>query len=102
MSEAGTVRMWPADQAEGVDFTTGFYRVKVYADYGKMVDNGDGTWSYWTWVPGENGTFVYREAARGEGTLVRDGNGNWKFVSDTTGLKKTLVRDEDGNWSFQN
>jgi uncharacterized protein (DUF2141 family) len=101
MSEAGTVRMWPADQAEGVDFTTGFYRVKVYADYGKMVDNGDGTWSYWTWVKGENGVFAYREAARGEGTLVRDGSGNWRFVSDSTGLKKTLVRDEDGNWSFQ-
>ncbi len=102
MSAPGTARMLPADQAEGVDFTSGFYRIKVFADYGRMVDNGDGTWSYWTWVKTGSGSFSYREAARGEGTLVRDSDGNWSFVSDTTGMKGVLVRDEDGNWSFKN
>ena len=103
MSEPGTARMLPADQAEGVDFTTGFYRIKVFADYGKMVDNGDGTWSYWTWVEsGSAGRYAWSEAARGKGTLVRDADGNWSFVSDSTGLKGVLVRDEDGNWKFQN
>ena len=102
MSEPGTARMLPADQAEGEDFTTGFYRIKVFADYGKMVDNGDGTWSYWTWVRTGASSFDWREAARGEGTLVRDADGNWKFVDDATGRKGVLVRDEDGNWKFQN
>ena len=106
MSPAGTVRMWPLDQAEaqGVDFSSGFFRVKVFADYGEMVDNGDGTWSYWTWVQDgpKSFSFRYKEAARGEGTLVRDADGNWSFVSDATGMKGVLVRDEDGNWSFRN
>ena len=103
MSEPGTARMLPADLAEGVDFATGFFRIKIRADYGKMVDNGDGTWSYWTWVQDKGDSFVFRfkEAARGEGTLVRDADGNWSFVSDATGRKGVLVRDEDGNWSFQ-
>ena len=101
MSEAGTARMLPADQAEGVDFAAGFYRIKVYADYGKLVDNEDGTWSYWTWVRTGSSTFDWREAARGKGTLVRDANGNWRFVSSATGLSATLVRNEDGTWTFQ-
>jgi uncharacterized protein (DUF2141 family) len=101
MTEPGTARMLPADQAEGVDFTTGFYRVKVYADYGRMVDNGDGTWSYWTWVKSGASAYTFKETARGKGTLVRDADGNWHFVSDATGMKGVLVRDEDGNWSFQ-
>ena len=98
--------MLPADLAEDpdLDFTSGFYRIKVFADYGEMVDNGDGTWSYWTWVQDGPKSYVYRykEAARGEGTLVRDADGNWSFVSDATGMKGVLVRDEDGNWSFLN
>ena len=94
MSAPGTARMLPADQAEGEDFTTGFYRVKVYADYGKMVDNGDGTWSYWTWVKTGSSSFVYKEAARGAGKLIRDSAGNWSFVSDATGRKGVLVRDD--------
>ena len=102
MSAPGTARMLPADQAEDVDFTTGFFRIKIYADYGKMVDNGDGTWSYWTWMKSDSSSYVFREAARGKGTLVRDANGNWSFVDDATGRKGVLVRDEDGNWSFQN
>ena len=71
-SAAGVSRMMPADQAEGVDFSAGFFRVKVFADYGKMVDNGDGTWSYWTWTDRGNGVWTFGEAARGTGTLVRD------------------------------
>ena len=101
LSDPGTMRMLPADQAEGVDFTAGFYRIKVFADYGKMVENGDGTCSFWTWVQTGSNSFEYKEAARGRGTLVRDSNGNWSFVSDATGLKGTLVRGEDGSWSFQ-
>ena len=101
MSEPGAARMLPADQAEGVDFSTGFYRIKIYADYGKMVDNDDGTWSYWTWVRTGTNVYVYKEAARGTGTLVRDADGNWSFVSDASGLKETLVRGEDGSWTFQ-
>ncbi len=102
LSEPGTAVLKPADQIEDVDLATGFYRVKIYADYGKMVDNGDGTWSYWTWQKSGEGVYAYKEVARGEGTLVRDANGNWKFVDDATGLKKALVRDADGNWKFQN
>ena len=101
LSEAGTVRMRPADQAEDVDFTTGFYRVKIYADYGKMVDNGDGTWSYWTWVKTSTTGFEFKEAARGEGTLVRDANGNWRFVDpETKQTSGSLFRDPDGDWKF--
>ena len=101
MSEPGTARMWPADQAEGVDFSAGFYRVKIYADYGKMVDNGDGTWSYWTWLQNANGSFEFKEAARGEGTLVRDADGNWRFVDPATKKASgTLYRDPDGAWQF--
>ena len=101
-SPAGTARMTPADQAEGVDFTTGFYRVKIYADYGRMVDNGDGTWSYWTWLRRGLNQWVWAEAARGEGTLVRDGEGNWRFVADSEAASKSgsLVRDADGDWTF--
>lgn len=103
LSEPGTAVLKPADQAaEEVDLTTGFYRVKVFADYGRMVDNGDGTWSYWTWAKASSGVYSFKEVARGEGTLVRDADGNWKFVDDATGLRKTLVRDENGNWKFQN
>ena len=101
LSAAGTARMWPADQAEGVDFTTGFYRVKIYADYGKMVDNGDGTWSYWTWVKTSANGYEFKEAARGEGTLVRDAQGNWRFVDPETEQKSgSLYRDPDGDWKF--
>ena len=103
LSEPGTAVLKPADQAaEEGDLTTGFYRVKVFADYGRMVDNGDGTWSYWTWAKASSGVYSFKEVARGEGTLVRDADGNWKFVDDATGLRKTLVRDENGNWKFQN
>jgi hypothetical protein len=101
LSEPGTTVLKPEDLAD-VELGSGFFRIKVYADYGKMVDNGDGTWSYWAWVRTGDRTFVYREAARGKGTLVRDAEGNWSFVSDATGLRETLVRDDDGNWSFQN
>ena len=101
LSDPGTATMWPGDQAEGVDFSTGFYRIKVYADYGRMVENDDGTCSFMTWVRTGPNSFEYREAARGKGTLVRDANGNWSFVSSATGLKGSLVRDDDGNWSFQ-
>lgn len=101
LTPPGTVRMKPAEQAEDVDFETGFFRIKVYADYGRMVDNGDGTWSYWTWVRHGIDRWDYEEAARGEGTLVRDADGNWSFVSDASGLRETLVRGEDGSWSFQ-
>ncbi|MBQ3811672.1 MAG: hypothetical protein II839_12755 [Kiritimatiellae bacterium] len=101
LSEPGVARMLPADQAEGVDFTTGFYRVKIYADYGKMVDNGDGTWSYWTWLKNANGSFEFREAARGEGVLVRDADGNWRFVEPGAAKPSgTLYRDPDGGWKF--
>ena len=101
LSEAGTARMWPADQAEGVDFTAGFYRVKIYADYGKMVDNGDGTWSYWTWVKTSENGYEFKEAARGEGTLVRDAQGNWRFVDPETEQESgSLYRDPDGDWTF--
>ena len=101
-SPAGTARMRPADQAEGVDFAAGFYRVKIYADYGKMVDNGDGTWSYWTWVRDTVNVWTWSEAARGEGTLVRDGEGNWRFVADPDDAKSSgsLVRGADGSWTF--
>ena len=101
-SPAGTARMRPADQAEGVDFAAGFYRVKIYADYGKMVDNGDGTWSYWTWVRDTVNVWTWSEAARGEGTLVRDGEGNWRFVADPDDAKSSgsLVRGADGSWNF--
>lgn len=101
LSAPGTARMTPADQAEGVDFTAGFYRVKIYADYGKMVDNGDGTWSYWTWLRDATGTWSFREAARGEGTLVRDADGNWRFVEPGAAKPSgTLYRDPDGEWKF--
>lgn len=97
----GTFTMKPADQAEGIDLATGFYRVKVFADYGKMVDNGDGTWSYWTWINQGNNRWVFTEAAKGEGTLVRDAQGNWMFVEDASSLKSgSLYRSEDGTWSF--
>jgi len=76
--------------------------VKIYADYGAMVDNENGTWSYWTWVETSSNTFEYKEAARGKGTLVRDADGNWRFVDDASGLTGTLVRGEDGSWTFQN
>ena len=88
-------------KAEGVDFTAGFYRVKVYADYGKMVDNGDGTWSYWTWLRAADGSWSFREAVRGEGTLVRDADGNWRFVDpDAPKASGSLYRDPDGDWKF--
>ena len=101
LTAPGVARMMPAEKASGVDFTSGFFRVKVYADYGRMVDNGDGTWSYWTWVRHGTDRWDYEEAARGKGTLVRDADGNWSFVSDATGRKGVLVRNEDGTWTFQ-
>ena len=97
---AGIVRMKPADQAD-LDWNTGFFRLRVYADYGRMTDNGDGTCTYWTWMPSEGNAWAWAEAARGTGTLVRDAEGNWSFVSDATGATGTLVRDENGDWSFQ-
>ena len=97
---AGSAVMKPADQAD-IDYATGFFRIRVGADYGKMVENGDGTCSYMTWVAGANGSWSWAEAARGTGTLVRNANGTWNFVSDATGRKASLVRDENGNWTFQ-
>ena len=97
---AGTIRMKPAEMSDA-DFTSGFYRVKITADYGKMVDNGDGTCTYWTWVKSESNTWTYTAAATGEGTLVRDADGNWSFVTDTDSAKSgSLIRNEDGSWTF--
>ena len=101
MTAPGVALLKPAEKAEDVDFNSGFFRIKVYADYGRMVDNGDGTWSYWTWVRHGTDRWDYEEAARGKGTLVRDADGNWSFVSDATGRKGVLVRNEDGTWTFQ-
>ena len=97
---AGTAVMKPADQAD-IDYRAGFFRIRVSADYGKMVDNEDGTCSYMTWMPDSAGVWSWTEAARGTGTLVRDADGTWSFVSDATGRTATLVRDENGNWTFQ-
>ena len=103
LSDPGTGVLRPEDQLgpDAIDLSTGFYRIKVFADYGKMVENADGTCSFWTWVRTGPNAFEYREAARGKGKLVRDANGNWSFVSDATGRKGVLVRGEDGTWSFQ-
>ena len=97
---AGTIRMKPADSSDA-DFKSGFFRVKITADYGKMVDNGDGTCTYMTWVKKENNTWSFTEAATGKGTLIRDADGNWMFVTDAEGAASgTLIRNEDGSWSF--
>ena len=103
LSDPGTGVLRPEDQLgpDAIDLSTGFYRIKVFADYGRMVENADGTCSFWTWVRTGPNAFEYREAARGKGKLVRDANGNWSFVSDATGRKGVLVRGEDGTWSFQ-
>ena len=92
--------MKPADSSDA-DFKSGFFRVKITADYGKMVDNGDGTCTYMTWVKKENNTWSFTEAATGKGTLIRDADGNWMFVTDAEGAASgTLIRNEDGSWSF--
>ena len=103
LSEPGTAVLRPEDQegADAIDPAAGFYRIRIFADYGEMRENADGTCSYWTWVQTAPNSFEYKEAARGKGTLVRDANGNWSFVSSATGLKGALVRDDDGNWFFQ-
>ena len=103
LSEPGTAVLRPEDQegADAVDLAVGFYRIKVFADYGEMRENADGTCSYWTWVQTGPNSFEYKEAARGKGKLVRDADGNWSFVSDATGRKGVLIRGEDGTWTFQ-
>lgn len=94
---AGVARMTPADGAETVDWTSGFFRTRVFADYGKMVENDDGTYSFWTWV-GTTGAF--EEVARGTGVLERDIDGNWAFVDKASNSRGSLVRHPDGTWSF--
>ena len=93
---AGVGRMTPADKLDTLDWKSGFFRVRVFADYGKMVENGDGTCSFWAWT--RTGDFA--EVARGEGTLVRDANGAWSFVDEVTRKPGRLVRLDDGSWKF--
>ena len=93
---AGSATMSPADKLDTLDWKSGFFRVRVFADYGKMVDNGDGSFSYWTW--NKSGEFV--EVARGDGELVRDKAGNWQFVDRATRQAGSLIRREDGSWIF--
>ena len=97
----GVMRMVPADAADTVDWKSGFFRVRVVADIGKVVDNGDGTFSWWTWTRDSDGSAWYwREAARGTGVLERNASGEWSFLPAATGDSGSLVRNADGSWSL--
>lgn len=97
---AGVLRMVPDDAADTLDWKSGFYRVHVVADVGKVVVNEDGTRSWWTWTVSEDGqTWSWSEAARGAGeTLERNAADEWYFTDAPTGLPGSIVRDPDGSW----
>ncbi len=98
---AGVMRMIPDDSTDTVDWKSGFFRVRVVADVGKVVENEDGTLSWWTWTRNDdNSGWTWREAARGNGTLERNAADEWEFLEAPSGQSGTLVRGEDGSWTL--